>query len=804
MRLPLNVHLRHGFAVAALIWATHLAAAEAPQPTDAAIALDESIQKLKDEVLELNRSVQQLEDDYAYPPDTAVSVYVGSNDASALVDQVSVQVDGNEPVLYVYSAREARGFLKKGLHRVLRFNVQPGVHQLAVDFKATRFGDAKNPVPAGTGPLLSHADMSFQKADRETELLASFGTPSSRVALFGSYKPGSRDDPRIRSADFLNNDERHFAAALSLLQLRKEQQGTKLPGDHLWRLADSYIAFGMRSKAEEIYRELAVTTTDHLALARARLKLGEFLYERGFLAESTNSLMRMRDKLPEPILVQWQDLLSRTLMSQGRYGDATEVLTEMKNGDKQNPYTRYNLGVALINNGDLKQGETIIDKVGKLPPNDTETAALRDKANLTLGYHFLQKQLGATAAPIFARVRINGPYSNRALLGMGWAELAPKGERQKKSDIADEPEAVNPLAGLATLGVLMNPGRLEKDPFARAGIRNFKLQSLPKKDEQLMRRALVPWAELINRDPMDPAVQEGMLAIPFALDRIGAHQEAQEFYEKAAGLLEQSRSRIDDASQFIKEARMVETIVRRDIDAESGWDWRLRDLPDAPETFYLQSVIAENRYQEALKNYRDVRFLGRNLDGVKQRLDALDNLYAANSPRDVPAQVLIERARAGKKPEQEKFKLKLRMDVQLTAPYSAPSEPYVRRPLALKLAEVPPKFNGARETSAELRRTLEALRPRIAAAGGEQSEVLRAVALKELAAQKKQFDKYLVEARFALARIYEGRVKEAGAETAEREKSEAKKSAKQSLFSRLFSRNKADDAANKAAKDAAK
>ena len=120
----------------------------------------------------------------------------------------------------------------------------------------------------------------------------------------------------------------------------------------------------------------------------------------------------------------------------------------------------------------------------------------------------------------------------------------------------------------------------------------------------------------------------------------------------------------------------------------------------------------------------------------------------------------------------------------------------------LKLASVPPKFNGARESSAELRRTLESLRPLVAAAGGQQSEVLREVALKELAGQKKQFDKYLVEARFALARIYEGRVAEVGAAAAEKEKAEAKKQAKQGLFSRLFSRKKADEASDKAAKEA--
>jgi len=805
MRLPLTAPLRHGLAVVAIVWATHLAAAEPPQPTPEAIALDETVQLLKDEVLELNRTVQQLEDDYAYPPQTAVSVFIGSEPIAAFLEQVVVRVDGNEPVLYSYTPREARGLLKKGLHRVLRFNVEPGLHKLTVDFRAAPFSpDPKKPLPANTAPTQARAEVSFRKGEREVELLAQFTGTSAKLTPYPSYKAGSRDDPRVRAADFLNNDERHFAAVLTLLQLRKEQQNAKLPADHLWRLAESYLAFGMRSKAEAIYRELAVTTTDHVTLARARVRLGQFLYQRGFLDESTATLMRMRDKLPEPSILLWQDWLSRTLMAQGRYGDAQEVLTEMKNGDKQSPYTRYNLAVALLNDGDVKQGVSILDKLGKMSADNTELLALRDKANLTLGYHFLQKQQGATAAPIFARVRLNGPYSNRALLGLGWAELAPKGQRQRKTEIADEPEEKNPLAGLATLGVLMNPARIEKDPYKLAGIQSFSRKGQSSKEENQLRRALVPWAELINRDPMDPAVLEGMLAIPFALDRIGAHQSAQEYYEKAVALLEASRSRIDDANGYIKEGRMVEAIVRRDIDSEAGWDWRLRDLPDAPETFYLQSVIAENRFQEALKNYRDVRFMGRNLDGVRQRLDALDALYAANAPRDVSPEVLIERARQGRKPEKAKIQLKLKMDVLLTVPYASPETTEAQVPLALKLADTPPRFTGPREVSAELRRQLDDLRPRVAAAGGMQSDVLRAIANKELDGQKKVFDHYLIESRFALARIYEGRVKEVGEAKAAKEKAEAEAEAKKGIFSRLFSRKKADEASNKAAKEAVK
>lgn len=741
-------------------------AAESPQPTAEAITLDATTQDLKEETLALNVELQRLENDFSFPEYSALTVYVGSTENnSTFVSDVSVIIDNTAPQQYSYSEQESRALLKGGLHRLLRANVAPGMHRIRVEFKGKALVKDK-PLSENVGPsLIESFEGNFEKGSQEAQVELRFGknAKGGKLVLIKGYKRGSKEDPRIRAADFLNSDERYFSAATDLLVLKSADDKQKLPADYTWRLSESYLAFGMRARAEALYRELAATTTDNLALGRARIQLSEFLYSRGFLAESTNSMMRMRDKLPDPLALQWQDVLSRTLMAQGRYGDAVEVLTEMKNAKQQSAYTRYNLAVAMINTNRVAEGEAILDKIGRTAAKDTESAALRDKTNLTLGYHFLQKSLGGTAKPVLARVRIVGPHSNRALLGMGWAELAPQGEKQKRATIGDDAIEENPLASLATLGILLNPARVEKDAYKRAGLRNFKIDKIEKTQEANLRRALIPWAELINRDPMDPAVQEGMLAIPFALSRVGAHIEAQQFYEKAVGLLEESRKNIDQASKHIKENRMVETIVRRDVDSEAGWNWRLRDLPDAPETFYLQSVIAQNRYQEALKNYRDIRFMAQNLDAMKTRFDQLDaaiaNQPAANGG---DALQLIERAKAGRKPERERLKLKLRTDVQLTAPYALPFTPAPLGPLKLRLAETAPKFNGARERSADARVALAILRPKLASAGSQQAVVLQEIALRELAGQKKQVEKYLVEARFALARIYEDRMSQKG------------------------------------------
>ena len=50
--------------------------------------------------------------------------------------------------------------------------------------------------------------------------------------------------------------------------------------------------------------------------------------------------------------------------------------------------------------------------------------------------------------------------------------------------------------------------------------------------------------------------------------------------------------------------------------AQRGWFWQLQDLPDAPESRYLYPILAGNDFQEGLKNYRDLAYLGSTLDAL--------------------------------------------------------------------------------------------------------------------------------------------------------------------------------------------
>ncbi len=585
--------------------------------------------------------------------------------------------------------------------------------------------------------------------------LPALGLLASLADAAELYVPGTAADPRVRTAHYLSRDDRHFSALVELRLLDPANEPGRMPTEFQWRLADSYLAFGMRDRAESVYRNLGASAADPVAMAKARLRVAEFEYERGYYAQARATLYRMREKLPKEQFVAWQDLLSRVLLAEGRYSEAAETLSGPDNSRDQTDYMRYNLAVSLINDGRAPQGQTVLDRLGRQAPATEEDLALRDRANLSLGWHFLQSQQGGTAKPVFSRVRVEGPFSNRALLGLGWAELAPQGSRVTKVEVGDEEPDTGPFTTFSSLGVLLRPGFLQDDVFKRAGLRSFRLRKAKPEEEEALRKALVPWVELISRDPMDPAVLEAWLAIPFSLDRLGAHTQALQYYERTVGVLENSRKRMNEAIVSIRQGRMIETIMRREIDSESGWDWKLLDLPDAPETYFLQGLLAEHRFQEAIKNYRDLRLLERNLSTWRQRLDTIDGNLAGSDAG--AARALLSRRADSWKAPWTGLKIKLRSDSTMAAPgsYQTPVSAVAPPAPELRLSPLPQEFRGALERSRGLRGRLDNLSAQVSAAATEQSRLLQTMSLQELEGQKKQIERYMVEARFALARLYD-------------------------------------------------
>jgi len=260
------------------------------------------------------------------------------------------------------------------------------------------------------------------------------------------------------------------------------------------------------------------------------------------------------------------------------------------------PVEAYNQAVVQLQGDAAAAGEAALAALGSGEPQDEAGRALRDRANLTLGYHLLRRRAIEQARPAFARVRSPGPYGTRALLGFGWSFLLPAGG-------TPEATASLPAALLwAAAGEEQSSLRRER-PF-----RYLHSVATGGSRAEDLRRALIPWTELLGRDPTDPAVQEGLVAIPYALGHLGAHEQALRYTERAIEQLEIGRGRLDAAIAHAGNGALLGLLRERfvETDAHDGWRRTLADLPYADDSAYLAALFERDDVLAALESYRDL------------------------------------------------------------------------------------------------------------------------------------------------------------------------------------------------------
>ena len=370
--------------------------------------------------------------------------------------------------------------------------------------------------------------------------------------------------------DFFQED--YFGALTRLLAAQERNEIPHHAAESELLLGGMYLSYGEHKLAGEIFqRVLAQSVTPELH-DRAWFFLAKIWYQRGYLDESAAALARITNALPEELEPQRQMLAAEVLMAQGKFADALATLQAWKKpSDAWIGYAKYNIGVSLVRLGKVEEGARVLEEVGNLDPANPEVAALRDKANVALGYAWLQASHPAEAKPSLQRVRLNGPFSNKALLGVGWADA----------------------------------------------------------ETQDYEGALAPWLALRQRNLLDSAVQESLLAVPYAFAQLGADKQAADHYVDAIEAFNSEIARLDSSIEAISHGELITELLGQHADGPSdtsGWYWRLEKIPDTVESRYLYDLLASNRFQEGLKNYRDLLQINKNLDHWADSLGAFDDI----------------------------------------------------------------------------------------------------------------------------------------------------------------------------------
>jgi lipopolysaccharide biosynthesis regulator YciM len=250
-------------------------------------------------------------------------------------------------------------------------------------------------------------------------------------------------------------------------------------------------------------------------------------------------------------------LRAQIYVSVGKFDEAIKLLKTLRSvvNNPYGGYVEYNLAMAYLQTGQTEQGISTLDDLGKVFTDDKAVLALKDKGNLKLANYYLDSGDADKAGYYFSRIRLDGPFSNKALLGAGWVEVA-----QKKFD-----------------------------------------------------RALVSWSLLHEREQTNLSVQEAMMAVPYAYSKLNVHGKAAIMYGKAMDVFAQEIDSLDASIKSIREGKFLTALVSKQGEKDKNWVVNLRELPDSPETRYIMDLMAAHDFQESLKNYKDLADLRESL-----------------------------------------------------------------------------------------------------------------------------------------------------------------------------------------------
>ena len=560
-----------------------------------ALASTARIESLTLEVLRQQADAQRQLEAQKVPIGNRVDLYVGVADPSLRLLNLRWSIDeGDEQTLTVDPGNAASLQRPLRLVRIARQSIGAGVRTLVMHVDAEQqAGAGARRVSATLEKSLDRFDgaeswvVHLQPATAEQaaqvvfqRYLAQSPSPGAwfRPPASAARKAGADDvpglaagDPALAYARYLSD----LSHSEPLAQIRDllVYEGTvaRQSAEYLALLAEAYRAAGLLESAESIANRYTGGGIGAEQIAIVRWRLAEAWRQRGNAAQAERLFRAASKDLPARWTFDWRLDYATFLLEQERNVEARALLQQDRPEIAEQPgriqeerdrqlavlYHQFNLAVALLRTGDAQRGLSIFDQIGHLDAgNDELLLALRDKANTRMGWYFLAARQGTTAASALGRVRSEGPFANVALLGMGWAQLAPKGEPLPKRRLrASSVPVLDPVPASAAAANAVDPVTDALRPTGADGL----FEMVPVKDPQVaLGRALQAWSLLTPRDPQDPAVQESVMAVAYAYDRLGARQSAGQAFNAAIQMLEALRKQTQaDRARTTEIARQI-------------------------------------------------------------------------------------------------------------------------------------------------------------------------------------------------------------------------------------------------------
>ena len=346
-----------------------------------------------------------------------------------------------------------------------------------------------------------------------------------------------------------------------VLDLPNHQQSAKLLRGGM------SLSYGMGQDAEEIFTELLDTLKQPEQRDRAWFYLAKLYYMRGDKLDAKAVLDNISEDLPQSLLEEYLYMTANIALQQGDTELAESTIDSLPKASPWRAYYLFNRGSRQTLAGYWRQGVDSFQQVNRIKLRDEEGRTLQDRSHTATGFAYLSGGENALAIQSFKSVRLESPLVDRAMLGYGWAAA----------------------------------------------------------QQQDFMAALSPWQALSKRSVMDASVQESLLAIPYAYEKLDARASALQEYQRAIGIFEQELGRLNDAVDVFNEMPLVQVVADED-GLSSDWIMGKDYLPINDQAPYLSHLISKQKFQSAVKALNDLITMGEYLSQAEIRLSALQGV----------------------------------------------------------------------------------------------------------------------------------------------------------------------------------
>ena len=377
-------------------------------------------------------------------------------------------------------------------------------------------------------------------------------------------KPTQINDLRYGQALFHFYQEQYFSSITDLMVAKQRSPITKQNIDPELLLGGLYLYYGLHQNASTIFSDLIKNNASQEIQDRAWFNIGKMNYQGKLYSEANESLNKVKDTLSVEREAERNNMLANTYLNKKDFPNAYEALKKLKTHKDWEVYAQYNMGIALIKSGKSKEGTQLLHEISSLKTDDDELKALRDKTNVAIGYAHIRNKKPQVSTKYLEKVRLKGPLSAKALLGIGWAYY--------------------------------QQGQLEK--------------------------ALVPWMELRDWPVVDTAVQESLLAIPYTLEQVGKNQLAFKHYNYAIENYKKELGSINNLLSSVKAGELLFALKPAMVTENILAPEYKNILPKSISVPYLHHLLNSVDFQQVHKNYLDLIFLRKNLIKWKKQLPA--------------------------------------------------------------------------------------------------------------------------------------------------------------------------------------